>query len=129
MAVVYLKQGEGQIMVNSEPLLSYFPLLEQRQQVLFPLVTTETLGSVEVSALVRGGGKTGTEALLVPIVTPGKLHVGQAGAIRLAISKALLGLPGQHQEVLEGAGLLVRDPRAVERKKPGQKKARKKFAW
>lgn len=47
-------------MVNSEPLLSYFPLLEQRQQVLFPLVATRTLGSVEVSAHVRGGGKTGT---------------------------------------------------------------------
>ena len=54
---------------------------------------------------------------------------GQAGAIRLAISKALAGLPGQHLPVLEGAGLLVRDPRMVERKKPGQKKARKKFAW
>ena len=54
---------------------------------------------------------------------------GQAGAIRLAISKALMGLPGQHHGMLEGAGLLVRDPRAVERKKPGQKKARKKFAW
>lgn len=47
----------------------------------------------------------------------------------MAVSKALLGLPGQHQEVLGEAGLLVRDPRAVERKKPGQKKARKKFAW
>lgn len=54
---------------------------------------------------------------------------GQTGAIRLAISKALLGLPGQHHRVLEEAGLLVRDSRAVERKKPGQKKARKKFAW
>ena len=54
---------------------------------------------------------------------------GQAGAIRLALSRALLGLPGNHHEMLERAGLLVRDPRAVERKKPGQKKARKKFAW
>ena len=54
---------------------------------------------------------------------------GQAGAIRLAVSKALTGLPGDHHSLLEEAGLLVRDPRAVERKKPGQKKARKKFAW
>ena len=54
---------------------------------------------------------------------------GQAGAIRLAVSKALLALPGEHGKVLEEAGLLVRDPRAVERKKPGQKKARKKFTW
>lgn len=68
VAVVHLKQGEGQIVVNSEPLLSYFPLVEQRQQVLFPLVATEMLGSVEVSALVRGGGKTGTEAHLVHMV-------------------------------------------------------------
>lgn len=55
--------------------------------------------------------------------------VGQAGAIRLAISRALTGLPGEHTSLLEKAGLLVRDPRAVERKKPGQKKARKKFTW
>ena len=54
---------------------------------------------------------------------------GQAGAVRLGLSKALLAFPGRHGEKLEEAGLLVRDPRAVERKKPGQKKARKKFAW
>lgn len=112
VAIVHVKQGEGRVTVNSEPLLSYFPLLEQRQQVLFPLVATGMLGGVEVSARVKGGGKT-----------------GQTGAIRLAISKALLGLPGQHHRVLEEAGLLVRDSRVVERKKPGQKKARKKFAW
>ena len=64
-----------------------------------------------------------------PYIAFAQSSAGQAGAVRLAISKALLGLPGQHGEVLEGAGLLVRDPRAVERKKPGQKKARKKFAW
>ena len=54
---------------------------------------------------------------------------GQAGAIRLGISKALLGFPGNHGNVLESKGLLVRDPRMVERKKPGQMKARRKFAW
>lgn len=120
--------------MNSEPLLSYFPLLEQRQQVFFPLVATGMLGGVEVSARVKGGGKTGEFAggsgphLLLCVVC--SLHgSGQTGAIRLAISKALLGLPGQHHRVLEEAGLLVRDSRAVERKKPGQKKARKKFAW
>lgn len=57
------------------------------------------------------------------------LHTGQAGAIRLGISRALLAFPGNHGDTLEKAGLLVRDPRMVERKKPGQKKARKKFAW
>ncbi len=55
--------------------------------------------------------------------------LGQSGAMRLGISKALLGFPGSHSDVLESKGLLVRDPRMVERKKPGQKKARKKFAW
>lgn len=112
VAVVHLGPGEGEVTVNSEPLLSYFPLVEHRQQVLFPLVLTELLGGVTLTSQVRGGGKT-----------------GQAGAIRLALSKALMGLPGEHQPVLEGAGLLVRDHRAVERKKPGQKKARKKFSW
>ena len=57
------------------------------------------------------------------------LHTGQAGAIRLGISRALLAFPGNHGNTLEKAGLLVRDPRMVERKKPGQKKARRKFAW
>lgn len=57
------------------------------------------------------------------------LHTGQAGAIRLGISRALLAFPGNHGDILEKAGLLVRDPRMVERKKPGQKKARKKFTW
>jgi small subunit ribosomal protein S9 len=112
VAVVHLGAGGGGVTVNSEPLLSYFPQVEHRQQVLFPLILTELLGGVAVDAQVRGGGKT-----------------GQAGAIRLAVSKALTGLPGDHHSLLEEAGLLVRDPRAVERKKPGQKKARKKFAW
>lgn len=57
------------------------------------------------------------------------LTSGQSGAIRLGISKALLGFSGNHGDILEGNGLLVRDHRMVERKKPGQKKARKKFAW
>ncbi len=60
---------------------------------------------------------------------PVSVPSGQAGAIRLGISKALLSFPGSHHAQLEGEGLLVRDPRMVERKKPGQKKARKKFAW
>ena len=59
MAVAHVSREGGGVSVNSQPLLSYFPLPEQRQQVLFPLVATETLGGVEVSARVRGGGKTG----------------------------------------------------------------------
>lgn len=60
VAIVDLRPGEGRVTVNSEPLVTYFPLPEQRQQVLFPLVATEMWGGVEVSAQVRGGGKTGT---------------------------------------------------------------------
>ena len=59
VAVVYLTPGGGGVTVNSDPLLSYFPLTEHRQQVLFPLVLTEMLGGVSVTAQVRGGGKTG----------------------------------------------------------------------
>jgi len=57
------------------------------------------------------------------------LLIGQAGAVRLGVSKALLGFPGDHGDALESEGLLIRDPRMVERKKPGQMKARRKFAW
>ena len=60
MAGVYLSPGVDGVTVNSEPLLSYFPLAEQRQQVLYPLVLTDMLGGVAVTATVRGGGKTGT---------------------------------------------------------------------
>ncbi len=65
----------------------------------------------------------------LPSFRPLSISLGQAGAVRLGISKALLAFPGSHGDQLEREGLLVRDPRMVERKKPGQKKARKKFAW
>lgn len=60
VAAVYVSQERGVVTVNSEPLLSYFPLAEQRQQVLYPLVLTEMLGALSINAYVRGGGKTGT---------------------------------------------------------------------
>ena len=130
MAVVHLASGEDGVTVNSEPLISYFPLAEHRQQVLFPLVLTQQLGCVAVRAHVRGGGKTGVWCLFTSSLTRVIFtQSGQAGAVRLAVSRALAELPGEHQSRLQEAGLLVRDPRSVERKKPGQKKARKKFAW
>ena len=67
VAIVDLRPGEGGVTVNSEPLLTYFPLPEQRQQVLFPLIATEMWGGVEVSAQVKGGGKTGILSILRPI--------------------------------------------------------------
>lgn len=59
VAVVHLTPQKGGVTVNSEPLLSYFPLPEQRQQILYPLITTDLLNDVTINALVRGGGKTG----------------------------------------------------------------------
>ncbi|XP_064404610.1 small ribosomal subunit protein uS9m-like isoform X2 [Halichondria panicea] len=111
-AVVTLRPGAGVISVNKKTFADYFPRAEDRHQVLYPMQVTELLGKYDITATVRGGGAT-----------------GQSGAMRLGISKALLGFPGSHSDVLESKGLLVRDPRMVERKKPGQKKARKKFAW
>eukprot|EP00731_Ephydatia_muelleri_P031820 Em0023g327a len=111
-ARVIVKKGQGTVVVNGVPLSEYFPRTEDRHQVLYPFMRLDLLGAYDVTAKVWGGGTT-----------------GQAGAIRLAISKAMLAFPGDHGDKLEADGLLVRDPRMVERKKPGQKKARKKFTW
>lgn len=111
-ARVVVKKGHGFVTVNGLPVVEYFPRIEDRHQVLYPFMKLDLLGAYDVTAKVWGGGTT-----------------GQAGAIRLGISKALLAFPGDHGDKLEADGLLVRDPRMVERKKPGQKKARKKFTW
>jgi small subunit ribosomal protein S9 len=74
--------------------------------------STDTLGAFDVRAHVEGGGQS-----------------GQAGALRLAIARALVTADGQHRAKLRGAGLLTRDPRAVERKKPGRAGARKRFQF
>ncbi|XP_019854305.1 PREDICTED: 28S ribosomal protein S9, mitochondrial-like [Amphimedon queenslandica] len=112
VAEVWLKKGTGEVTINNKPLQKYFGYITHRQQALYPLVLTKLLGQFDVKARVHGGGES-----------------GRAGAIRLGISRALLAFPGDHGELLEAENLLVRDPRRVERKKPGQKKARKKFAW
>lgn len=112
VAQVWLKKGTGEVTINNRPLQKYFGYITHRQQTLYPLVLTKLLGQFDVRAHVHGGGES-----------------GRAGAIRLGISRALLAFPGDHGELLEAEKLLVRDPRRVERKKPGQKKARKKFAW
>ena len=125
-----------------------------RNQVLYPLVVTDLLGKYNVWASVKGGGLTGELEVVVGSWVFNKtwvsvLHPGQAGAVRLGLSKALTTFPGIHSCILESGmflrsfieqfgsgkfcpqteGLLVRDHRMVERKKPGQLKARKKFAW
>lgn len=112
IAEVWVKEGAGQITVNDRPFLDYFTRPGDRQQILFPFLVIDKVGEYDVECNVIGGGPT-----------------GQAGAIRLAVSRALLSFSESFAEPLKNAGLLIRDPRIVERKKPGQKKARKKFAW
>ncbi len=80
--------------------------------VIQPFIVTQSCGAFDVRATVRGGGTA-----------------GQAGAVRLGVAKALGAADPQLRPILRYFGLLQRDPRMVERKKPGQKKARKKFQW
>eukprot|EP00795_Rhopilema_esculentum_P017146 gene17146-8681_t len=112
IAEVKLKEGSGKVMINNMPMTKFFHTFDHRKQVLFPLMVTGQLGKFDVDAGVIGGGPT-----------------GQAGAIRFGISQALLSFSESFFQPLDNAGLLLRDRRKVERKKPGQKKARKKFAW
>ncbi|CAL1598691.1 unnamed protein product [Knipowitschia caucasica] len=105
--------GSGHISINGLDYILYFSVLQDREQIMFPFQFTNTLGRFDLHATVEGGGRA-----------------GQAGALRLAISRALLSfLPKGDVENLRQAGLLTPDPRVRERKKPGQEGARKKFTW
>uniref|UniRef100_A0AAY4E5S1 Small ribosomal subunit protein uS9m n=1 Tax=Denticeps clupeoides TaxID=299321 RepID=A0AAY4E5S1_9TELE len=113
-ASVTLKDsGSGKFTINGMDQLHYFPVLQDREQLLFPLHFARMLGRFDVDSSVTGGGRS-----------------AQAGALRLAISRALLSfLPEGQVEDMRQAGLLTPDPRVKERKKPGQEGARKKFTW
>ena len=112
VARIYLKEGSGVIIVNKRNLTDYFntPTLQYKVKQPFALLGIEDTYDVKVN--VYGGGIT-----------------GQAEAIRLAISRALCELDVENRAVLKPEGLLTRDPRMVERKKFGQKKARKRFQF
>ena len=112
IARVYLSEGKGEITVNKKPLAVYFAPATLQYKVNQPFALTETAGQYNLSASVVGGGPN-----------------GQAEAVRLAISRALCAIDEEHRLVLKPEGLLTRDPRMVERKKLGQKKARKKFQF
>jgi small subunit ribosomal protein S9 len=112
VARVYLKPGSGKWEVNGRTLGDYFPRSSLVQLIQQPFTVTDTLGAFDVKANVNGGGLT-----------------GQAGALRLGIARALLVVDEQHRRKLREQGLLTRDPRAVERKKPGQPGARKRFQF
>ena len=107
-ARVYLSKGKGDITVNSKPLNEYFGRQVAQMLVMQPLKLTELDEKVNIKVMVKGGGS-----------------FGQAGAIRHAISRALIEYDEELRPQLKKAGLLTRDPRKVERKKPGLKKARK----
>ncbi len=112
-ARVYLSDGAGQISINRKEMREFLGGRETlTMMVQRPFELTETIGKFDVLVNVRGGGVS-----------------GQAGAIRHGISKALSTLSDEYKAALKKAGLLSRDPRKKERKKPGQPKARKKFQF
>jgi len=112
IARVYLKPGSGKWEVNGRTLGDYFPRASLVQLIQQPFTVTDTLGAFDVKANVNGGGVT-----------------GQAGALRLGIARALVTVDEQHRHKLREQGLLTRDSRAVERKKPGRPGARKRFQF
>lgn len=112
VARIYMSKGKGNITVNGKDFKDYFPVDTMQYKLEHPFKTTDLVGKYDVKVSVGGGGTT-----------------GQAEAIRLAISRALCELDLENRPALKSEGLLTRDARIVERKKPGQKKARKKFQW
>jgi len=112
IARVYLSAGKGEITVNGKEMKEYFPTIGLQYRLSQAFALTETSGQYDVKVNVQGGGIT-----------------GQAEAIRLGISRALVEINAEHKPALKAEGLMTRDPRMVERKKPGKKKARKKFQF
>ena len=112
VARAYVSQGKGNITINKRELNNYFTTPTLRYKVMQPLTLTGNEKAFDVSVNVYGGGVT-----------------GQAEAIRLAITRALVAINEENKAVLKPEGLLTRDPRMVERKKFGQKKARKRFQF
>ena len=112
VARVYVKPGTGNIKVNGKVANEYFSTDVMVYKLNQPFALTETAGQYDVTVNVFGGGNT-----------------GQAEAIRLGISRALCEINAEFRGMLKPHGLLTRDARMVERKKPGQKKARKKFQF
>ena len=109
---LYLKAGSGKWDVNGRTLGDYFPRPALVSAIQQPFTATDTLGHFDVTANVEGGGQT-----------------GQAGALRLAVARALVKIDESHRRRLRELGLLTRDARSVERKKPGRPKARKRFQF
>ncbi len=112
VARVFLRPGGGQVLVNKQPLDEYFVRESLKQMLMAPLTMTENAEAVDAYITVKGGGKS-----------------GQAGAIRLGLSRALCEQDPNQRELLKKSGFLTRDARVVERKKYGQPGARKRFQF
>ncbi|HEX5552013.1 MAG TPA: 30S ribosomal protein S9 [Chitinophagaceae bacterium] len=112
VARVFIRKGTGQVIVNGKDYKTYFSLIYLQNQVELPLKTIEATDTFDITVTVKGGGIK-----------------GQAEAIRLGIARGLCDINAEWRPSLKHAGLLMRDPRVVERKKPGQKKARKNFQF
>lgn len=112
IARVYLQEGQGSITVNNRDYKDYFPTSILQFKVTEPFEVTNTQGKYDLKVLLDGGGVR-----------------GQAEALALAISRALCKISEEHRPALKAKGLMMRDPRMVERKKFGQKKARKRFQF
>jgi small subunit ribosomal protein S9 len=112
VARVYLTKGSGNVIVNKKDYKEFFPVDTLQAKIQRPFELTNTSNQFDVKVNVDGGGFN-----------------GQAEAIRLGISRALVELDPEFKTLLKAEGLMTRDPRMVERKKPGQPKARKKFQF
>ncbi len=112
VARVILKPGTGTVTVNNKPFEVYFQLEQTRQFVLQPLAVTSTTGKFDIQAQLKGGGP-----------------VGQSGALRHGLARALIAQDASLRAPLKAAGFLTRDPRMKERKKAGQPGARRRFQF
>jgi small subunit ribosomal protein S9 len=112
VARVYVTAGNGQIVINKRPLDVYFPSSILQYVVRQPLQTLDAVEKYDIKVTLRGGG-----------------YKGQAEALRLAIARALVKIEPSDKTALRAEGFMTRDARSVERKKPGQPKARKRFQF
>ncbi len=112
IARIYLSEGTGKVTINNKDYKEHFPTGTLQYIVMQPFTILECVGKYDVKVNLDGGGVR-----------------GQAEALRLAISRAMVQIDEENKPALKAEGLMTRDPREVERKKPGQKKARKKFQF
>jgi small subunit ribosomal protein S9 len=112
IARIQMRPGEGTITVNDRPMEEYFPTVQLQNSLVYPLHVADSAQKYDISITAHGGGVT-----------------GQVGAVRLALSRALLKVDAELRPAFKAEGLLTRDSRMKERKKPGQPGARKRFQF